>query len=102
LKTGFYQQVAEGDATVLVRRIKKIDEKIEGFAVERKFITVDQYYLLKDSNYHAIHNKKAMFRLLKDKKLNMGRLLKQQQLKFKRDKEKSIVAMATFYNQSRK
>lgn len=102
LKTAFYQQLVDGDATILVRRIKKIDEKIEGFEIERKFITTDQYYLLKDGKYHAIHSKNDLFRLLKDRKLNLGRALKQQQLKFKRDKEKSMVVLATFYNQSRK
>lgn len=100
LKTGFYQQLTQGDATVLVRRNKIIDEKIEEFEVQRRFVPVDHYYLLKDGNYYVIQNKKTMFRLLKDKKLNMGRHLKKQQLKFKRDKEKAIVAMAIFYNQS--
>ncbi len=102
IKSGFYQRLTEGNVTILVKRIKKIDEKIEGYEVERKFIPADQYYVLKDGSYHVIGKQKSLVNLLKDNKQNIPQYLKQQKLKYKTNKEKTIVAIAEFYNQSHK
>ena len=102
IKSGFYQRLVEGDATIWVKRSKRIEEKIEGNEIERRFIPADQYFVLKDGNYHVIKKQKTLVGLLKDNKQNIPQYLKQQKLKYKTDKEKTIAAIAKFYNQSRK
>jgi len=102
IKSGFYQRLIDGNATILVKRIKRIEEKIEGNQVERRFIPADQYYLLKDGSYHAIGKQKSLINLLKDSRQNISQYLKQRKLKFKTGKEETIIAIAEFYNQSRK
>lgn len=102
IKSGFYQRLVEGNVTILVRRSKRIEEKIEGMVIERRFLSSDQYYVLKDGNYHVIHKQKSLLNLLKDSKQNITQHLKQQKLRYKTNKEETIVEIAKFYNQSRK
>ncbi|RYF94443.1 MAG: hypothetical protein EOO00_05320 [Chitinophagaceae bacterium] len=102
LKTGFYEQVLEGEASLLIRRSKHIDEKIEGLAVEKRFIPLDQYYIIKDGSYHAVHTQKGAMNVLKDGKQGMAQHLKKQQLKFRKNKERALLEMVTFYNKRRK
>jgi hypothetical protein len=102
LKPGFYQRLAIGDVTLFARRNKKIDEKIEGLAIERKFVASDQFFALKDGSYKRINNKKSLLNLVKDRRQNVMKHLRQKGLLYRRDKEKTIVETAEFYNQSRK
>jgi len=102
LKDAFYQVLAIGKVTVFAARQKKIEENIVENTLERSFITVDQYYLLKDGRYHLILNQKQLLSILKDKRQSITQNLRKQKLKYKKEKEKTIVQVAKFYNQSSK
>ena len=100
LKTGFYQVLTEGKVTVIVSRQKEIEEKIVDLTLERKFISSNVFYALKDSNYYLINNQKSLLKLLKDQKQNILKHLKKNKLKYRKNEEKTILAIAEFYNQS--
>ena len=102
IKSGFYQRLTEGNATIFVRRYKEMQENIVGLAIERIFVGFNDYYVLKDGNYHAIVRKKSLLNLLKDKRLEIVQHLSQKKLRYKDDVEKSIVQIVEFYNQSYK
>ena len=99
-KAGFYQVLREGKITVVVMRQKKIEEKIVDITLERKFVSSNIYYALKDGNYYLINKQKSLLNLLKDKRQNLLKHLKKEKLKYRQDAEKTIVAIAEFYNQS--
>lgn len=101
-KSGFYQQLVEGNITIFSRRLKVIEEKIENLEIERNFISTYQYYALKDGIYYQIGKKKSLLNLLKDSRQNILQYLKEQKLKYKDDKEKAITQVAQFYNQLHK
>jgi hypothetical protein len=100
LKTGFYQRMVDGPVTIYVKRTKKIEENIVDLSIERKFIPADHFFALKDGMYTAIYKQKGLLELMKDKRQGVVHHLKQQNLKFKRNREKAIFEMAKFYNQS--
>jgi hypothetical protein len=102
LKSGFYQQLIEGNVTIFARREKKMEENIVGLVIERQFIAFDRYYVLKGDKYYTINKQKDLLELLKDEKQNIVQQLKKQKLKFKRNKEKTIVTIAQLYNQLHK
>ena len=102
IKSGFYQRLVEGAVIIFAWRHKIIEEKIVDVKLERKFIFSTQYYVLKDGSYHVINKQKPLLELLKDSKQSIVQHLKTQKLKFKTDKEKTIVQIAEFYNQSHK
>ena len=100
LKTGFYQRLVEGPVTIYAKRIKKIEENIVDLAIERKFVSADHFFVLKNGIYTAVNKQKTLLELMKDKKQGVVYHLKQQNLKFRKNREKAIVEMAKFYNQS--
>lgn len=102
IKSGLYQRLADGKITIYASRHKVIEEKIVDVKLERRFIFSTRYYILKDGSYYEINKQKPLLNLLKDSKQSIVQHLKLQKLKFKTDKEKTIVEIADFYNQSHK
>jgi hypothetical protein len=100
IKSGFYQRLTNGAVTIFARRHKKIEENIVELAIERKFVSSSQYYVLKDGIYHVINKQKSLLDLLKDSRQNIVQHLNQQKLRYKNNKEKTIIEIAKFYNQS--
>ena len=102
IKSGFYQRLTNGAVTIFARRHKKIEENIVGLAIERKFVSSNRYYVLKDGRYHIINKQKSLLDLLKDNRQNILQHLSQQKLRYKDNKEKAIVEIAKFHNQLHK
>lgn len=100
IKTGFYQRIVDGPVSILSKRSKKIEENIVDLAIERKFVSGNQFFALRDGIYTPIDKQKPLLELMKDKRQAVVQHLKQQKLKFRKEKEKAIIQMAEFYNQS--
>lgn len=100
VKAGFYQQLSKGKVTIIVARQKKIEENIVDLSIERKFVSGNTYYALKDGHYYPVNNRKSLLKLLKDKRQSILKQLKKEKLKYKHDAEKTIISMTEFYNQS--
>lgn len=98
LATGFYDQLYTGPTSMLVRRTKFIEETVKE-TVERKFLEQDYYYLYKNGSYHIIRTQKGLFALLKEHAREIRQHLKKKKLKFRKDKENSIL-QAAIYNDS--
>jgi len=102
LRNTFYHFLAEGKVSVFASRQKKIEENIVDNTLERSFITGDQFYALKDGKYYVVNSQKQLLSLLKDKRQSITQHLRKQKLKYKKEKERTIVEIAKFYNQSYK
>jgi hypothetical protein len=102
LKPGFYQHIETGVVSILIHRRKIIQEKIVQTTLERKFISLDSYYALKDGRYYLIKKQKDLLALMPDGRQAVTRNLKQQKLKYKHDPEKYILKATQYYNQSHK
>jgi hypothetical protein len=102
IKKGFYQQLVEGNVTIYASRIKRIEETMTNMTLEKKFAQVNSYYVFKDGKYQLIKNQNSLLDLLRDSRQAIIRHLKQQDLRFRDNKEKAIVQIAEFYNQSHK
>ena len=68
MDNGFYQQLTAGNATVLVKRKKLLEEKINGLTLEAKFITKNHFFILKDGVYHSIKREDDLMSVLKDRR----------------------------------
>ena len=102
LKNTFYQVLTEGVVAVFASRQTRIEENIVDNTLERSFITVDQYYVLKNGRFYLVINKKQLLSLLRDKRQSISQHLRKQKLKYKKEKERTIVEIVKFYNQSYK
>ena len=100
VKTGFYDQLLKGKITVLVKREKRIRE-VKAFP---KFeLVIDEaytYYIVKDGIYHSFKNNRGLLNILNEKRNGIVDHLKKNDIKFKTNPEKAIVAAAEYYNQS--
>ena len=98
--TGFYDLLYRGHIRLLARRIKTMDVVIKGDFVTRRFFVKDRYYIYKDGLYYLVTNKKEVFRLLADKKSELKREMRQQNVKFKRKNfESTLVKTVALYDQ---
>lgn len=108
LKTGnknepsanIYQLLTDGKIKILARRSKIIEENLENKKVEKKFIDQHRYYLVKDEKYHLVRNQRSMLNLLGNRRQEILKDLRKNNIRFKKDREKAIIHMADFYNQS--
>jgi hypothetical protein len=97
---GFYQQLILGKLTVLAKRSKVINEKIEGVTLFRKFQERVKYYLLKGDEWYTVKRKKDILNIVKDRKKEIQKFLSKNKLNYRKDQEKTLIALAEFYNQS--
>lgn len=98
--TGFYDLLYNGHIQLLARRIKTMAEKIEFSTIIRAFYPGDLFYIHKDGLYYQVNNKKDVFRVLADKKRDLKKMLRRNQIKLnKKTFESSLVKVTAFYDQ---
>jgi len=98
INTGFYQQLSSGKATAFAKRIKILEEKINGLEIERKFLTKDIFYIEKDSIYTKIRKAQSVLSVLKDKHSELAQYLGQGKMRYKAGPEAYITHVTEFYN----
>jgi hypothetical protein len=99
VSTGFYQVLAEGKATLLVKTIRTISEQIVDNAIYRKFEQTIRYYILKDGIYHPVSNKNGLLNVLKEKRKAVQDFISQKSRNYRKNTENTILAAVKFYNQ---
>ncbi|HEX6847930.1 MAG TPA: hypothetical protein VF144_13185 [Chitinophagaceae bacterium] len=98
LPTGYYQELVRGRATAICKTTKIIKETIRDIKVHYEFEQQKRYYILKDSHSYLINNKNDLLSILKDQKKGIQEFMRTKKLKFRRNKERTIVAVTEFYN----
>jgi len=99
MKTGFYDQVYTGRTKMLVRRVKQRQEKILDKKVISQFPEKNIYYVYKDGRYHSVHSKKSVLALFPDQKKELRKELREQKIKFRKQRETAIVTMVTRHDE---
>lgn len=100
IKEGFYRVLVEGAVTIYQRHIKLIKEEVKADQLELNVETVNRYYAFRDGHFYPVSKQKSLLALLKDKRQAIQQHLRSQKVKFKREPEKAITQIATFYNQA--
>ena len=99
LKNGIYEELVKGKISLYAKRSKLIDEKIGQNEIERKFIGNDQFYVLKDGNFHPVKRQKTIMTLVGDKRKEVNASLKASKMKFRLNQELTLKQIAQSYNQ---
>ncbi len=97
LSEGFYDLLYDGKMKLYARRQKVLITKINGNVAENDFELRIKYYLLKDGVYRTVKSKGSILSILKDKKKDLKRLLKEEKLKSKANREKAMARMLAAY-----
>jgi hypothetical protein len=100
LTTGFYDQIYSGKTEVLVRRYKSTLEDVSPEGIFTKILKQkNEIYLKKDAKYFSVASSGSVIKALGNKQKEILSHLKKSNIKFKKDPEKAIVMMVTFYDQ---
>ena len=97
-ETGFYEVLYSGPTTILAIRKKKVERSSR---VEDPFIfkQYNTYYIKKDGAYKPVEDERDLLFLLGEHKNELRTYLRQNKMTFKKEREKSLVKVVTYYDQ---
>lgn len=100
LTTGFYDQLYAGKIEILAKRRKTLQNSSNAVAAPETFFSeTNDYYLKKGNMYYKIGSKGSILKLLKDKKGELQKHIKQNNIRFGDDPEFAMVKIASYYDQ---
>lgn len=99
MRTAFYDKIYEGPTSAIVRRTKQRQEKIVDKRVISLYPGKNFYFVWKDGAYHSVHTKKSVLRLFPENQKQLRRALRDNQIKFRKQRESAIVTIVSTYDQ---
>jgi len=96
---GFYAEIYKGDVKVYIWYYKTLKENTEGKTMVREFLAKEKVYIYKDQTYQLVSSKSAALSVFKDQKSELKKLIKEENLSFKENKEYTLGRMAQYYDQ---
>jgi hypothetical protein len=97
-KPGFYALLYAGPTKVYGRFEKNRQERIESNIVQIEFEKRSRYYISKNGVFHSVKSKGDVYKILADKKRELKQLAQKNHLQFNKNREQSIIKLATFYD----
>ncbi len=102
ISPGFYDELyANNQIQLLVKRKKVFQEDFHGTSGDKMSFTVlinDKYYLKKDNLYYKVGSSGSFLNVLSDKKNELKKYLKDNNIKYKSDPEQAMILLAKYYN----
>ena len=95
--SGLYDVLYNGSVKLFAKRRKLIDEKIISQTSESSFIQKNEYYILSDSVFYAVADRRSVLNALSDQKPALQKYMKQQKLKFRKNLEADLVKAVAYY-----
>jgi hypothetical protein len=98
IRTGYYELLRSGYATLLVRHTKRLEEKLGG-EVHRHITTSENYYIYKQGHYYPFGTMGGLVSLLADKKQELGHYRRSAHIRFRKDPLTASQRLIDYYNQ---
>jgi hypothetical protein len=98
IRTGYYELLRSGYATLLVRHTKRLEEKLGG-EVHRHITTNENYYIYKQGHYYPFGSMGGLVGLLADKKQELGHYRRSAHIRFRKDPLTASQRLIDYYNQ---
>jgi|AntAceMinimDraft_5_1070358.scaffolds.fasta_scaffold84793_2 hypothetical protein len=99
MRTGFYDLIYDGTSSVITRRVKVRQQTISDTKVIIGFPYKEVFYLYARGEYHPVATRKSVLALMADQKRPLNKYLREQKIKFRKNKEGAILALAYRYDQ---
>lgn len=97
LRVGFYQILHQGRTTLLKRERKMIRSQIDYLTVNQYIDYTVDYYLKKDGAWYTVNNERSLLHAFGDNKPALKKFLRAQGVKFRKDKENTLLRSADWY-----
>jgi hypothetical protein len=100
-RTGFYNLLYDGKVQAVKKEVKVIREELrsntEGIL---RFVDISTYYYIKKNNeYFPVKNRSAILDIFKDRKKEILQYIKANKLKFRKDRDNTIIKVSAWYDQ---
>lgn len=99
---GFYDELyANNQIQLLVKRKKIFQEDFHGTRegkISFNALISDKYYLKKDNLYYKVGSSGSFLDVLSDKKSELKKYIKDNNIKYKNDPEQAMILLAKYYN----
>ena len=99
MKTGFYEQLYQGRATLFAKREKKISQQYSNMEINNVVYSHSFYYIKKGDLFYQVTSKKSLLNILKPKQKEVQQYLKKNNIKFKKAPEKATLMAVEYYDQ---
>ncbi|RAJ98142.1 hypothetical protein LX87_03050 [Larkinella arboricola] len=100
LRTGFYDQLYNGRLKVLARRTKTIQTNFVQNTAKEEYLSQNNYYIGKNGVYYPVKSKRSVFNVLADQKRSLRKYLRENRIKFSKNRETAIVKLTQQYDAS--
>ncbi|MCF2495169.1 MULTISPECIES: hypothetical protein [Dyadobacter] len=98
MRTGFYDVLYEGKSRTIVRRVKQRQEKIVDKMVIALYPQKNNFFIRKGDRYYGVSSKKSALNLFPEYKRELRKVLKDQRIKFRKNRETAIVTIVDTYD----
>lgn len=102
IAVGFYDRLYDGDLKVYAKYSKNFRETLESQQVIPQYDETTRYYLVKDGIFNIVKTKGSVLQVLSDQKQELKNFIRKNRLRFKDNREKSIVSVSEFYDTLKK
>lgn len=99
-KGGFFEISYEGKMQVLIKRTKSIKEVVEQYGVTKIFYQKNEYFISKEKQFYKINREADILRLFANRKLELKKYLRSQNLKFRDNPNTTLVALVSYYEEN--
>lgn len=98
-KSGFFEMPYNGKIKVLVKRTKSIKEILEIQGAIKQFSQEVEYFIMRDGLLYKANSESSFLRLFESHKEEFKKYIKLNKLKFREDPVKTLVSLASYYEQ---
>jgi len=98
MRTGFYDVLYNGSSRTIVRRVKQRQEKIVDKMVIALYPQKNHFYVKKQDRYYNVGSKKSLFNLFPEHKRELRKVLKEEHINYRRNREVAIVKVVAAYD----
>lgn len=93
---GFYARLRAGKFSLWKRSTKGLERRMEGLTMTDRFAEKTSYYICRDGVFYPVSGKRSLLKLFKEKGNELGRYIKDQELSFGNERERSLVRVVEY------
>jgi len=96
----FYELLSAGEISVLKKQVKTIVQDVSANeGIERSIAESENYYIQKNNVFYLIRDQNDLIAIFHDREKEIRDFLKKNRLKFRKDRENTLLRTAAYYEQ---
>jgi len=99
LPVGYYEVGYDGPSKVYMRYRKTLQSRAVDYSIINLFEEKKLYYIYKNGTFYPVRGKRSVLSLLEDKKKDLKKFIRDNQLQFGNEKARDISRLVQYYDQ---